>query len=52
MWSWIDTLVQGLLLGGLYALFALGQALIFGVMRLPTPRMVTSSCSVPSWPSR
>ena len=34
MWSWIDTLVQGLLLGGLYALFALGQALIFGVMRL------------------
>ncbi len=34
MWSWIDTLVQGMLLGGLYALFALGQALIFGVMRL------------------
>ena len=34
LWSWIDTLVQGLLLGGLYALFALGQALIFGVMRL------------------
>lgn len=34
MWSWIDTLVQGLMLGGLYALFALGQALIFGVMRM------------------
>jgi branched-chain amino acid transport system permease protein len=34
MWSWIDTLMQGLLLGGLYGLFALGQALIFGVMRL------------------
>jgi branched-chain amino acid transport system permease protein len=34
MWSWIDTLVQGLMLGGLYAIFALGQALIFGVMRL------------------
>ena len=34
MWSWIDTLLQGLMLGGLYALFALGQALIFGVMRL------------------
>ena len=30
----IDTLVQGLLLGGLYALFALGQSLMFGVMRL------------------
>jgi branched-chain amino acid transport system permease protein len=30
----IETLIQGLLLGGLYAVFALGQALIFGVMRL------------------
>lgn len=30
----METLVQGLLLGGLYALFALGQSLIFGVMRL------------------
>jgi branched-chain amino acid transport system permease protein len=30
----VDILAQGLLLGGLYALFALGQALMFGVMRL------------------
>jgi len=30
----IDTLIQGLLLGGLYALFALGLSLMFGVMRL------------------
>lgn len=30
----VDTLVQGLLLGGLYALFALGLSLMFGVMRL------------------
>ncbi|HEY4067738.1 MAG TPA: branched-chain amino acid ABC transporter permease [Burkholderiaceae bacterium] len=30
----IETLIQGLLLGGLYALFALGQSLMFGVMRL------------------
>lgn len=30
----IDTLVQGALLGGVYALFALGLSLIFGVMRL------------------
>lgn len=30
----IETLVQGLLLGGLYALFALGLSLMFGVMRL------------------
>ncbi|HWW48805.1 MAG TPA: branched-chain amino acid ABC transporter permease [Xanthobacteraceae bacterium] len=31
---WLDTLVQGILLGGVYALFALGLSLIFGVMRL------------------
>jgi branched-chain amino acid transport system permease protein len=30
----MDTLVQGVLLGGLYCLFALGQSLMFGVMRL------------------
>jgi branched-chain amino acid transport system permease protein len=29
-----DTLVQGILLGSLYALFALGLSLMFGVMRL------------------
>jgi len=31
---WIDTIVQGILLGGLYALFATGLSLIFGVVRL------------------
>lgn len=30
----METLMQGLLLGGLYGLFALGQSLMFGVMRL------------------
>jgi branched-chain amino acid transport system permease protein len=30
----IQVLLQGLLLGGLYCLFALGQSLMFGVMRL------------------
>jgi branched-chain amino acid transport system permease protein len=30
----LDTLVQGILLGGLYALFAAGLSLIFGIMRL------------------
>jgi branched-chain amino acid transport system permease protein len=30
----LETLVQGVLLGGLYTLFALGQSLMFGVMRL------------------
>ena len=31
---WIDTVVQGILLGGLYALFAAGLSLMFGIMRL------------------
>jgi branched-chain amino acid transport system permease protein len=31
---WVDTVLQGLLLGGLYALFATGLSLIFGVMRI------------------
>jgi len=31
---WLDTIVQGVLLGGLYALFAAGLALVFGIMRL------------------
>ena len=30
----LETLIQGVLLGGLYTLFALGQSLMFGVMRL------------------
>ena len=30
----LDTLVQGILLGGLYALFAAGLSLVFGIMRL------------------
>jgi branched-chain amino acid transport system permease protein len=32
--EWVDTVLQGVLLGGLYALFATGLSLIFGVMRL------------------
>jgi len=31
---WLDTIVQGILLGGLYALFAAGLSLVFGIMRL------------------
>lgn len=32
--EWLNALIQGTLLGGLYALFAAGLSLIFGVMRL------------------
>lgn len=31
---WVDTVVQGILLGGLYALFAAGLSIVFGIMRL------------------
>lgn len=34
MLGWLDTIIQGVLLGGLYALFAAGLSLIFGIMRL------------------
>lgn len=32
--SWVNAVVQGILLGGLYALFATGLSLMFGVMRI------------------
>ena len=32
--EWLNTIMQGVLLGGLYAMFAAGLSLIFGVMRL------------------
>lgn len=34
MGEWINTLLQGVLIGGLYSLFATGLALSFGVMRM------------------
>lgn len=34
MLAWLDTIIQGVLLGGLYALYATGLSLIFGIMRL------------------
>ena len=32
--EWINVILQGVLVGGLYAMFAAGLSLIFGVMRL------------------
>lgn len=32
--QWFDALVQGVLLGGMYAQYALGMALMFGVMKI------------------
>ena len=32
--DWVNAVIQGILLGGLYALFAAGLSLIFGIMRL------------------
>jgi branched-chain amino acid transport system permease protein len=32
--QWLDALIQGVLLGGMYAQYALGMALMFGVMRI------------------
>jgi branched-chain amino acid transport system permease protein len=34
MMEWVNVLTQGVLIGGLYVMFAAGLALIFGVMRL------------------
>jgi branched-chain amino acid transport system permease protein len=34
MLGWIDTLLQGVLIGGLYSLYATGLSVIFGIMRL------------------
>jgi branched-chain amino acid transport system permease protein len=42
MLGWIDTIVQGVLLGGLYSLYATGLSVIFGIWR-----MAISSCSAP-----
>lgn len=32
--KWVDAVIQGLLLGGLYAQYAIGMSLMFGVMRI------------------
>ena len=34
MTAWVNTLLQGFMLGGLYTLFAAGLSLVFGIMRL------------------
>ena len=42
MTAWVNTLLQGCMLGGLYTLFAAGLSLVFGIMRLVNWRMATS----------
>ena len=32
--NWVNAVVQGILLGGLYALFACGLSILFGVVRV------------------
>ena len=32
--SWVNAIIQGILVGGLYALFATGLSLMFGVMKV------------------
>ena len=34
MLEWLDAIIQGVLLGGLYALFAIGLSITYGVMRV------------------
>ncbi len=34
MGAWINTVVQGSMVGGLYAMFAIGLTMVFGVMRM------------------
>ncbi len=34
MLGWVDTILQGVLLGGLYSLYATGLSVMFGIMRL------------------
>lgn len=34
MMAWTNTIIQGIMVGGLYAMFAAGLSLIFGVMKL------------------
>src|SRR5260370_10571201 len=44
--EWINIIIQGVLIGGLYAMFAAGLALIFGLMRLVT----SASSELPLFP--
>jgi len=32
--AWVNAIIQGILTGGLYALFACGLSLMFGVMKV------------------
>jgi len=42
---WLNVLVQGILIGGFYALFACGLSLMFGVLKVITSPTATWRCS-------
>ena len=50
--TWVNDVLQGIFLGGAYALTAVGLSLMFGVMRWSTWPTATSPCAAPTWPPR
>jgi branched-chain amino acid transport system permease protein len=55
MTGWIDSILQGIMLGALYALFAAGLSLVFGVMRMVNVAhgdMIVLSAFVALWLQR
>jgi len=53
--GWIDSILQGIMLGALYALFAAGLSLVFGVMRMVNVAhgdMIVLSAFVALWLQR
>ena len=41
--EWLNTIIQGILLGGIYALFAIGLSLSFGIMRLDREQRIDAA---------
>jgi branched-chain amino acid transport system permease protein len=41
--TWVNDILQGIFLGGAYALTAVGLSLMFGVMRMVNPKFPLST---------